>query len=205
MFSKSYDETNPISIESYSQNLIGKTFDDVLKEASNNDKLIREILNDYGKNHENKKRKGGLGELIEECFFHYKCNNESTPDFDQAGVELKVTPYKINNNNSFSAKERLIITMIDYFNVVHEDFYESHLWTKSKLILLIYYLHSKDISNRLNYPIHYAKLFTPPKEDIEIIKQDFNTIVNKIKAGKAHEPGQPHLYIVFYSNIKMYF
>lgn len=187
MFSKAYDETNPISIESYSQNLIGKTFADVLKEASNNNELIREIPNNYGKAHENKKRKGGLGELIEECFFHYKCNNESKPDFNQAGVELKVTPYKINNNNSFSAKERLIITMIDYFNVVHEDFYESHLWIKSKLILLIYYLHSKDISNRLNYPIHYAKLFTPPKEDIEIIKQDFNTIVNKIKAGKAHE------------------
>lgn len=187
MFFKAYDETNPVSIESYSQNLIGKTFADVLKEDSNNNELIRETTNNYGEAHENKNRKGGLGELIEECFFHYKCNNESKPDFDQAGVELKVTPYKINNNNSLSAKERLIITMIDYFNVVNEDFYESHLWTKSKLILLIYYLYSKDISNRLDYTIHFAKLFAPPKEDIEIIKQDFETIVNKIKAGKAHE------------------
>lgn len=187
MFPKAYDETNPLSIEAYSQNLIGKTFADILNENSYNNELIHEDSSKYGESHENKKRKGGLGELLEECFFRYKCNNDSKPDFDQAGVELKVTPYKINNNNSLSAKERLIITMIDYFNVVNEDFFESHVWAKSKLILLIYYLYSKDIKNRLDYTINYAKLFTPPKEDIEIIKHDYETIVNKIKAGKAHE------------------
>lgn len=187
MFSKAYDETNPLSIELYSHNLIGKTFADILKEDLIHNELFHEDASTYGENHENKKRKGGLGELIEECFFHYKCNNESKPDFDKAGVELKVTPYKINKNNSLSAKERLIITMIDYFNVINEDFYESHLWAKSKLILLIYYLYSKDISNRLDYPIHYSKLFSPPKEDIDIIKHDFETIVNKINSGKAHE------------------
>lgn len=187
MFFKSYDETDPLSIEAYSQNLIGKTFADVLKEDSHNNELIHETSNDYGEAHENKNRKGGLGELIEERFFHYKCNNDSRPDFDQAGVELKVTPYKINNNHSLSAKERVIITKIDFSNVVNEDFFGSHLWAKSKLLLFIYYLYSKDINNRLDYPIHYAKLFTPPKEDIEIIKHDFETILNKIKAGKAHE------------------
>jgi DNA mismatch repair protein MutH len=187
MYYRPYDKTDPISIEEYSQKLIGKTFADVLKASSHNNELIHETSSDYGQVHENKRRKGGLGELIEECFFHYKCNNESKPDFDKAGVELKVTPYKINNNNTFSAKERLIITMIDYFKVVKEDFFDSNLWAKSNLILLIYYLYSKDIKNRLDYPIHYAKLFSPPKEDIEIIKHDFETIVNKIKAGKAHE------------------
>lgn len=116
------------------------------------------------------KRKGGLGDLIEECYFHYKCNNDSRPDFPDAGVELKVTPYKINKNKTLSAKERLIITMIDYFKVIEESFEDSHLWNKSQLILLIYYLYSKDIGNRLDYKINYAKLFTPPEEDLEIIK-----------------------------------
>lgn len=187
MINNLYDETNPLSIELYSQNLIGKTFGDILKEDSYSKEVIYEDSNDYAINHENKKRKGGLGELIEECFFHYKCNNDSKPDFDKAGVELKVTPYKINKNNSLSAKERLIITMIDYFSVVNEDFFESHLWSKSQLILLVYYLYNKEIDNRLIYRIDYSKLFSPPKEDIEIIKSDYETIVNKIKAGKAHE------------------
>ncbi|MCI1581431.1 MAG: restriction endonuclease [Clostridium beijerinckii] len=184
---KAYDETSPISIETYAQNLIGKTFFQILEKDINNTEIIKESEEDYGEAHENKKRKGGLGELIEERFFHYKCNNDSKPDFDKAGVELKVTPYKINKNKTFSAKERLILTMIDYFKVVDEDFFKSHLWTKSNLILLIYYLYTKDIKNRLDYTINYAKLFTPPKEDIEIIKRDYETIVSKIKAGKAHE------------------
>lgn len=187
MILKAYDETDPISIEIYAQNLIGKTFSQILEKDINNAEIIKDSEEDYGESHENKKRKGGLGELIEERFFHYKCNNDSKPDFDKAGVELKVTPYKINKNKTFSAKERLILTMIDYFKVVDEDFFKSHLWTKSNLILLVYYLYTKDIKNRLDYTINYAKLFTPPKEDIEIIKRDFETIANKIKAGKAHE------------------
>lgn len=31
MFNYSYDETNPLSIEKYSQNLIGKTFADIVR------------------------------------------------------------------------------------------------------------------------------------------------------------------------------
>jgi len=187
MILKAYNETDPISIERYAKNLIGKTFSQILEDDIKNTEIIRDSTEDYGESHENKNRKGGLGELIEERFFHYKCNNDSKPDFDKAGVELKVTPYKINKNKSLSAKERLILTMIDYFKVVEEDFLESHLWTKSQIILLVYYLYNKEIKNRLDYTINYAKLFTPPDEDIEIIKRDYETIVNKIKSGKAHE------------------
>lgn len=179
-----YDETCPISIENYAQKLIGKTFLNIL--TTSNNTIIEDTV-EYGSSHENKKRKGGLGELVEECFFQYKCNNDSSADFDQAGVELKVSPYKINKNGSLAAKERLILTMIDYFKVVNESFEDSHVWHKSKLILLIYYLYSKEITNRLDYEIHFAKLFTPPREDLEIIRKDYETIVNKIKLGKAHE------------------
>lgn len=152
-----YDETDPKSIEAY------------------------EIK------HEDKKRKGGLGEIIEERYFHYPANNDARPDFDKAGVELKVTPYKQNKNGSFSAKERLILTMTDYFKVVNEEFEDSHMWQKARLILLVYYLYQKEIENRLDYKIGYVNLFTPPEEDIKIIKQDFEVIKQKIKDGKAHE------------------
>ena len=158
MFNYSYDETNPLSIEKYSQNLIGKTFSDIIRLDSLNTDRIYEDSAEYSVSHENKKRKGGLGD------------NDSNPDFDKAGVELKVTPYKINKNNTISAKERLSITMINYCSVVNEDFFNSHLWKKAKLILLVYYLYDKNISNRLDYRINYSKLFTPPKEDIVIIK-----------------------------------
>ena len=61
-----------------------------------------------------------------------KHNSDSREDFHEAGVELKVTPYRINQNGSLSAKERLILTMIDYYQVVNEAFEESYLWNKSK-------------------------------------------------------------------------
>lgn len=182
-----YDETDPISIELYAQKLIGKTFADVCNEDDMSKAMVVRETSNYEVSHENKNRKGGLGEIIEERFFHYQCNNDSRPDFDKAGVELKVTPYKINKNGSIAAKERLIITMIDYFSVVKEKFEDSHMWNKARLILLIYYLYQQEIRSRLDYRIGYAKLFSPPETDIKIIKNDFKIIVEKIKSGKAHE------------------
>ena len=182
-----YDEKDPLSIERYAQQLIGKTFEDVCEaDDRGGNSIIRESFA-YNVSHEDKKFKGGLGNLIEERFFHYQANDDSRPDFPEAGVELKVTPYKIVSSDKKVAKERLIITMINYHDVVLEDFYNSHLWLKSKKILLIYYLWTKEIVNRLKYRIDYARLFTPPENDLRIIRHDFKVIVDKIKAGKAHE------------------
>ena len=184
-----YDYTDPVSIEEYAQRLIGKSFREIWDEDDAKfPKLLREATT-YGVSDvsETKRNKGNLGQIIEEKFFHYKCNNDSRADFPEAGVELKVTPYKINQNGSLSAKERLILTMIDYFQVVNEDFEESHLWKKSRLILLIYYLYKQEITYNLDYRIGYAKLFTPPEQDVKIIRHDYYIIVSKIQAGKAHE------------------
>lgn len=182
-----YDETDPESIETYGQNLIGKTFNDVCKEDDMTKTMVVRETSNYEAEHENRKRKGGLGEIIEERFFHYQTNNDAKPDFDKAGVELKVTPFKVNKNGSVVAKERLVLTMIDYFSVVNEKFRESHMWQKSRLILLVYYLYKKEITNRLDYKIGYVKLFSPPEQDIKIIEHDFNVITEKIRAGNAHE------------------
>ena len=182
-----YDKTNPLSIEQYAQRLIGKTFQEVI-DKDEQQFMVRDAAA-YGISDvsEGKRNKGNLGQIIEEKFFHYECNSDARADFAEAGVELKVTPYKVGANGKLSAKERLILTMIDYFAVVDEEFETSHLWNKARLILLIYYLYEKDIPINLDYRIDYAKLFTPPEQDIKIIKHDFEVIAEKIRAGKAHE------------------
>ena len=181
-----YDKAKPKSIEAYAQKLIGRSFRQVMEDDSN---AIREDGTTYGKSDvaETKRNKGNVGQIIEECFFHYSCNSDARADFPEAGVELKVTPYKENKNGTLSAKERLILTMIDYMTVVNEDFETSHFWNKSKLILLIYYLYKQEVKFNLDYRIGYAKLFTPPEQDLKIIKHDYEIIVGKIRAGKAHE------------------
>ena len=184
-----YDKSNPASIEAYAQKLIGKTFRQISDEDDGTSIITDKTGTDYGTAEvsQTKRNKGNLGQLIEEKFFHYSCNSDSRPDFSEAGVELKVTPYKKNKNGTLSAKERLILTMIDYFTVVNENFEESHVWNKSRLILLVYYLYQQDIKQNLDYKIGYTRLFTPPEQDIKIIKHDYEIIVEKIKNGKAHE------------------
>lgn len=174
-----YDRRNARAIEVYAQGLIGRTFQDIIDA-------------DLEKNNSNqesgdKKNKGKLGQILEERFFHYLCNNDSNPDFAEAGVELKVTPCRKTAKGQLVAKERLILTMIDYFNVVNESFEKSHLWHKCGKILLVYYLYEKEIPKRLDYKINFVKLFTPPEQDLKIIKHDYDFIIEKIKAGLAHE------------------
>lgn len=184
-----YDTKSPISIETYAQRLIGKTFREIIEDNMKSQMMFRESVSLFNGSDVNeiKHNKGNLGQIVEERFFHYECNNDSRADFHEAGVELKVTPYKVNKNGSLSAKERLILTMIDYFQVANETFEHSHMWNKSRLILLVYYLYQKEIRYNLDYKINYAKLFTPPEQDIKIIKHDYEFIVSKIRAGRAHE------------------
>lgn len=180
-----YDETSPESIEDYGKKMIGKTFSEICRMASD-DNLIHEESVEYATSHANKKYKGGMGNLVEECWFGYKANSRSSADFEKAGVELKVTPY-VRSGKGYRAKERLVLTMINYMKIVEErDFKHSHLWKKMKLILLVWYLHIKN-SNDINSIVDYVQLFAPPLEDLAIIRTDYEKIMAKIRAGKAHE------------------
>jgi hypothetical protein len=77
--------------------------------------------------------------------------------------------------------------MISYDGPIEIDFYKSHAWEKMQLILLIYYWRNKQLESNLLYKIKYVKLFTPPEADLEIIKRDYNYIVQTIRDGRAHE------------------
>lgn len=183
-----YDRSDPNSIEAYAKQLIGKTFRDVIEEDSHSLMILeKEVVYGGYTVSDTKRNKGNLGQIIEEKFFHYACNSDSRPDFAEAGVELKVTPYKEKARGGLAAKERLILTMIDYFQVVKEAFETSHFWNKSRLILLIYYLYNKELKYNIDYRIGYVGLFSPPEQDVWVIRHDYNIIVEKIRCGKAHE------------------
>ena len=130
--------------------------------------------------------KGAVENIIEESWFGLTVNNESRPDFEEAGVELKVTPYKKIRNGEIRAKERLVCNIINYMEENLSDFYNSSFWNKCNTMLLMSYEHINGI-NKGDYTIDNTILFSFPQEDLAIIQNDWNTIMSKIKAGKAHE------------------
>ena len=130
--------------------------------------------------------KGGFGESVEYYYFGYEPNSRNEPDFSEAGLELKVTPLKETRGSKLVPKERLVITMINYMEVVHERFETSVLLHKLKKILLMHYLHEDEVSP-FDYEFKIIHLWEIPKEDYPTIKADWETIVNKVRRGLAHE------------------
>lgn len=165
---------NRQEIELISKSAIGKTLNDILKE---------EVVTIEDK----EANKGGLGQLVEKYLFGIENNSDSEPDFLEAGIELKVTPYKKIKGNKISAKERLVLNIIDYMSEYKNDFRSSHFWYKNNKIQLLWYLWEEN-KNKKDLTITHEKLFElENNEDLKQIEQDWNYIINKIKDGKAHE------------------
>lgn len=158
---------------------------EVFKKAK---EAIGETIGTYDVNNRllSKGNKGGLGQIIEEGLFGYSLNNNSEPDFKEICLELKVTPFKKNKNGSFSAKERLVLNIINYMDEYKKTFLNSSFWTKNQSLLLMFYLYEED-KDRKDYEIKETIIFEFPDDDLEIIKADWKYITNKIKEGKAHE------------------
>lgn len=129
--------------------------------------------------------KGSIGNVIEESWFGISPNPSSEPDFPQAGVELKVTPY-IRTRVGIRAKERLVCNIINYMEEFDKTFKTSSFWHKCSSLLLLFYEHLKNIPKG-DYKIDYAFLNSFPEEDLIIIEQDWEKIIEKVRSGKAHE------------------
>lgn len=158
-------------IQKISEEVVGKTFGELGKFKYN--------LDDFN-------YKGGMGVLMEENVFQYEANSDANPDFYEARIELKVTPIKKNKNGTYSAKERLVLSIINYMEEYKNTFETSSFWHKNENLNLMFYLWEEGVP-RSDYKIIKHLLYTYPEEDLLIIKQDWEIIVNKIRNGLAHE------------------
>lgn len=134
----------------------------------------------------NYKGKGNFGQILEKFYFGYEPNSDAEPDFKEAGIELKSSPLKTLRNGEFRSKERLVLNIINYLEVHKEDFKTSTFWKKNAHLLLVFYLHDKDL-DLLDYIIKLVDGWKYPNEDLTIIQRDWEFINQKIKEGKAHE------------------
>ena len=166
-----FDSSSATSIISYAKNLKGKN--------------LREVCGSKIEKH-GYKGKGNFGQILEKFYFGYEPNSDAEPDFLDAGLELKSSPLKTLKNGDFRSKERLVLNIINYLEVHKEDFETSSFWKKNAHLLLVFYLHDRDL-DLLDYIIKLVDGWQYPDEDLKIIKQDWEFINQKIKKGKAHE------------------
>lgn len=180
---KSYTESE---IQKLAQSTIGKNFGEIQKKMAKEYESDKLESSNFFLVEEEDNNKAYFGHIFETDVYNYDINSASVPDFEEAGIELKVTPYKKNKNNTLSAKERLVLNIINYMDEYKHSFYKSHFWYKNNKIQIVWYLYEPNIDKK-NLKITHEKLFTFPKEDLPIIIKDWETIINKIKNGKAHE------------------
>lgn len=149
------------------------------------DKSLRQVCDETAIKND-RKGKGHFGQILEEFYFQYKPNSDAEPDFPIAKLELKSSPLKKLKNNEYRSKERLVLNIINYFNVVNQNFENSDFIKKNANILLIFYLHQAGY-DILDYIIKLVDEWSFPSTDLEIIKKDWETITKKIADGKAHK------------------
>lgn len=166
-----YNPSDKTSIIEYAKKLKGKSLREVCEPS---------ILEHHYSG------KGNFGQLLEKFYFGYDPNSTAEADFAEIGMELKSSPLKQLKNKEYRSKERLVLNIINYLNVVNQEFENSDFIKKNASILLIFYLHQAGY-DILDFIIKLVDEWNFPSTDLEIIKKDWETIKQKIADGKAHE------------------
>jgi DNA mismatch repair protein MutH len=179
---KAYITKNEVLTEA--KKILGRSLRSVMSDDGVDISEIEQRLLKYGS-----RRKGLLGELVEEFVFGLDVNNRAEADFNIAGVELKTNPLKEHAVKTYVSKERLVFSMINYDEVINEEWETSSFLKKNKVLLLMFYLWLKE-QDILDYEfkfVHLLDLFNDiSQEDIYQIQKDWEYIVAKIKRGEAH-------------------
>ena len=137
-----------------------------------------------------KHTKGIVAQLVEKEYFGIPTNSSERPDFQDLGIELKVSPLKlVKSTGWYNAKERNVIKMVDYFDVLeNEDWKDSKLIHKLSRVLFVLYVHDRE-KPATEWQIVSTFLWSPSEEQDDLIQKDYDIIREKIKAGERNREG----------------
>ena len=141
----------------------------------------------------NPKNKGAIGQVIQK-YLGKDLDNDKGMDFPEAQVELKVTgllSYENKNKGAYHAKERLVLSDINYNNDYKEDFEDSHVIKKCNDLLMTCYEYIKPEDDEKpqfsKFPVIDSFIMSLTDADKMILKRDYDFIMNKIKDGLADQ------------------
>ena len=163
---------------------------DIIKKAKNLEgKTISKALPDLIANYPDNRRmtKSVFANYIEKDYFNLDLSSSSKPDFENISLELKTTGIKfVKSRSIYNAKERLVLTQIDYKDVIKNDLWtdNSHLKKINKIIFIIYLYEKKPVKFE-NFQIVHTFKWEPTKEHSKLIQRDYAIIRNKIIKGQV--------------------
>lgn len=169
-----YDKSRAESILRHAARLTGSTLNDLIGKGE-------VVLG--GTN-----TKGVFGQIVEEGYFLIDNNCSPLPDFQDAGIELKVTPMK-RNSKGLVSKERLVLGIIDYDEVPKRHF--RIFLDKDSHILIVFYLweENKDIRE---YRFLKVVDWVPSPDELRMIREDWEVIEGYVMRGEAHLLSERH-------------
>jgi len=162
---------------------------DIIKKAKNLEgktisKALPGLIASYPDNR--KLTKSVLANYIERDYFGLELSSHSNADFKEIDLELKTTGiHFVKSKGLYNAKERLVLSMIDYIDVI-----ENELWTdnshlkKINKILFVIYLYEKSPIKFEDFQIVHTFKWEPTKEHSELFQRDYSIIRDKIIKGQ---------------------
>jgi len=176
-----YDSSSLKSILEYSKQIENRT--------------LRQILHEAPETY-NVTNKGAIGHAIERDFFGYEINSRKEADFQKAEMELKVVPIKEIKKNEksdkiikqlgLSVKERVVLSKINYRNIINETWETTELHHKLDRLLMMFYMYRKDV-NIHDLEFLLSSIWEPFEDDLPYLQKDWEQIQNKVAFGNAHE------------------
>jgi DNA mismatch repair endonuclease MutH len=137
-----------------------------------------------------KHTKGVAAKVIETDYFGIPTNSSEAPDFENLGIELKVSPLRyLERLDIYTTKERNVIKMVDYNEIANNP-----NWNKTKVqkklnrVLFVLYIHDKSV-NAWDWKVAKVFLWSPSKSQHKLIQSDYEIMRANVFAGKNLREG----------------
>lgn len=132
--------------------------------------------------------KSVIANIIETDYFGIPTNSYENPDFQELGIELKVSPLKyVKKVNLINAKERNVLGMVDYYDVLNNPIWQDNKRLACKLgqVLFVFYLHNLE-KPASTWKVLSTFLWSPNKDEGKLIQNDYRIIRDKIIKGEKN-------------------
>jgi DNA mismatch repair protein MutH len=137
-----------------------------------------------------KHTKGVAAKVIETEYFGIPTNSSEKPDFEDLGIELKVSPLRyLEKVDLYTTKERNVIKMVDYNEIAEiEHWTDMKVSQKLQRVLYVLYVHDNNV-NAWDWKVVKTFLWSPDSSQSAKIQSDYEIMREKVFAGENLREG----------------